>query len=357
MPCPGPPSGTGAGWRSPIDHPCTPLGDSATRVCVRIVELSHAANPNNPPSVRQDVLVSEKGLDLYQGGVAYSAAGDLHVVCGLVRVPADRRPSRLPARRRPGGAVQQGRLRDHRQGPVHRGAWGDAVVLAQDPVDAFAIWQGHEYASADGRWATRVTQARLPGATFHPLTPTRLLDTRFGNGLPAQFVTNTPRTFQVTGRGGIPANAIAVTGNLSVTGQIPGSGYAALTPAPTVNPPTSTINFPLADTRGNNVTLSLGAGGRLSAVFKGAAGAKTHLIFDVTGYFVRNNTGSTYVPLEPVRLLNTRTGNGLPDRSRPTRRRPGRSPVAAAYRSGRRRSAPISPCSIRPVPGTWRSPR
>jgi hypothetical protein len=33
------------------------------------------------------------------------------------------------------------------------------------------------------------------------------------------------------------------------------------------------------------VTVTLGAGGTLSAVFSGAAGATTALVFDVTGYF------------------------------------------------------------------------
>jgi len=33
------------------------------------------------------------------------------------------------------------------------------------------------------------------------------------------------------------------------------------------------------------VTVTLGAGGTLSAVFKGGGGATTALVFDVTGYF------------------------------------------------------------------------
>ncbi|HEX7497734.1 MAG TPA: fibronectin type III domain-containing protein, partial [Candidatus Limnocylindrales bacterium] len=49
------------------------------------------------------------------------------------------------------------------------------------------------------------------GATFHPMTPpVRLLDTRTGNGLSGKITANTPATFQITGRGGIPSNATAV---------------------------------------------------------------------------------------------------------------------------------------------------
>ena len=56
------------------------------------------------------------------------------------------------------------------------------------------------------------------GATWHPLKPTRLLDTRTGNGLSGRFRSRTVRTVQIAGRGSIPGDAIAVTGNLTATG-------------------------------------------------------------------------------------------------------------------------------------------
>ena len=104
------------------------------------------------------------------------------------------------------------------------------------------------------------------GATYVPLTPARLLDTRVGNGLSGKFTANTPRTFQVTGRGGVPANATGVTGNFTVTNQT-AAGAAFLGPNSTASPATSTLNFPLGDTRANGVTLALGAGGTLSATY------------------------------------------------------------------------------------------
>src|SRR5690606_17019831 len=116
------------------------------------------------------------------------------------------------------------------------------------------------------------------GATFVPLTPARLLDTRFANGLSGTFSAGVPRTFQVTGRGGVPANATAVTGNLTVTGQSQ-AGYAFLGPNPIASPTSSTLNFPLGDSRANGVTVALGAGGTLSATYVAGGGATTHLIF------------------------------------------------------------------------------
>jgi hypothetical protein len=121
------------------------------------------------------------------------------------------------------------------------------------------------------------------GATYVSLSPARLLDSRFGNGLSGKFNAGVPRTFQVTGRGGVPSTATAVTGNLTVTNQS-AAGYVFLGPAPVASPTSSTLNFPLGDSRANGVTLALGAGGTLSATL--APAGSTDLIFDVTGYFV-----------------------------------------------------------------------
>jgi hypothetical protein len=123
------------------------------------------------------------------------------------------------------------------------------------------------------------------GATYVPLIPARLLDTRFGTGLSGPFQSGVPRTFQVTGRGGVPANATAVTGNLTVTAAT--AGYAVfLGPNPTASPTTSTINFVAGDNVANGVTVALGAGGTLSATYLSTPGNTTALVFDVTGYFV-----------------------------------------------------------------------
>ena len=79
-----------------------------------------------------------------------------------------------------------------------------------------------------------------------------------------------PATFQVTGLAAnpIPAAAIAVTGNLTVTGQT-APGYLALTRSPRPSPATSTLNFPAGDTRANGVTVPLGPGGKLGVVYIG----------------------------------------------------------------------------------------
>jgi hypothetical protein len=155
-------------------------------------------------------------------------------------------------------------------------------------------------------------------STYVPLTPVRLVDSRSGagqTGLTASLVHDTPASFIVTGRAGIPANAVAVTGNLTVTNQT-SFGYLSLTPThPTGTPATSTLNFPTGDNRANAVVVPLGSDGAgrgvLWLTYEGlSAAATTDVIFDATGYFVPDDTGSTYVPVTPTRFVDSRAGTG-----------------------------------------------
>ena len=150
-----------------------------------------------------------------------------------------------------------------------------------------------------------------PPSTYHPLTPTRILDSRDGTGGPGGALgSRSPRTFAVTGAGGVPANATAVTGNLTVTGQT-SLGYLYVGPTAMTNPTSSTLNFPVGDSRANAVTVALGGTGSLSVTYASPDASSTaHVIFDVTGYFTPDMTGSTFVPLSPSRILDSRSGTG-----------------------------------------------
>ena len=148
------------------------------------------------------------------------------------------------------------------------------------------------------------------GDTYHPLTPARLLDTRSANGLSGKFKANVPRTFTVGGRGGVPAGAVAVTGNLTVVNST--NGWAAyIGPAPIAKPLASTINFSKGQIRANSMTVALSSAGKLSATFLSSGSAKVDMVFDVTGYYTADLTGAKYVPVDPAPLLDTRDGTGL----------------------------------------------
>jgi hypothetical protein len=139
------------------------------------------------------------------------------------------------------------------------------------------------------------TPQATSGATWVPLTPNRLVDSRPGaeqTGLTARVSNNVPVSFIVTDRSpgdvtrNVPANAVAVTGNLTVVGQSH-AGYLALTPdKPIGSPTTSTLNFPYGDTRANAVTVPLGTGGVLWVTYVAGVAATTDVVFDVTGFFL-----------------------------------------------------------------------
>jgi hypothetical protein len=143
-----------------------------------------------------------------------------------------------------------------------------------------------------GTTAQAVTSASIPGATYVPLNPSRILDSRDGTGgLSGKFNSYVARTFHVIGAGGVPEGASAVTGNLTVTQQS-APGYLYIGPIATNNPTSSTLNFPAGDDRANAVTVALGTDGTLSVTYvASSAGQTAHVVFDVTGYFTPDTSG------------------------------------------------------------------
>ena len=175
------------------------------------------------------------------------------------------------------------------------------------------IWAlGYDNNNGDGDLTNTIVaklEVNATPSTYSAVATSRILDSRKGLGLPGPLGTHVAQTFQVTGTGGVPAGATAVTGNLTVTGQT-SSGYLYLGPAATNNPTSSTLNFPLGDDRANGVTVALSGGGTLSVTYVSpTSGKSANVIFDVTGYFTPAG-GSAYVPLTPSRILDTRNGTG-----------------------------------------------
>ncbi len=301
-------------------YPCVPSGDLSTRDCVRVTELdTRLVTSVTPPTEVQDMLVGENGEDLYLGGIGLSGDGTLHVVFSRSSsAPGDGPSIEAAYQRRTDGA---GSLSV--PAPIETSAatyggsrWGGYVGVAQDPQVPSAVWQADEYANADGGWSTFVNQLQTGGTTYVPITPLRIVDSRDGSGLSGlagKFSAGQARSFAVAGLGGvngIAPDAVAVTGNLTVTNQTK-PGFLALTPDPTDTPGSSTLNFPVGDNRANNVTIPLNATGQLAAVYKASPGATADVVFDVTGFFVAGTGQATYVPISPTRVLDTRTTSRL----------------------------------------------
>jgi hypothetical protein len=289
---------------------CDPAGGTVgeNRDCARVTQLNTAAAT---PTRRQDMLVATTAKDTWYPGIGQSSSGILHVVYTQSSDAPSEGMSSYDRYQRPADAVHKlsTAVKLANGGTVAYGGdrWGDFVGVAQDPRDTNAVWQGNQYTHTGGTWATRVSELQTAGSTYVPVTPVRLLDSRPGHniGLSGAFQANVPRTVAIAGRLGIPSNAVAITGNLTVVNQNQ-AGYASVTPNPNANPSTASLNFPLGDSRGNNITTPLGAGGVVSIVYKASPGKTANFVLDVTGYFLNDSTGATYKTVVPVRVLDTR---------------------------------------------------
>ena len=133
------------------------------------------------------------------------------------------------------------------------------------------------------------TDAGVAGAAFVPVRPYRSFDSRaFTSGIIEWGQSGTIElSSNESGTQMIPANAVAVTYNLTVTGTFGYGGYLALYPAASSWPGNSSINWfaPGIDmSNGGVVGLSSGDVGILCGeVFDTA----TDFIIDVTGYYIR----------------------------------------------------------------------
>ncbi len=151
----------------------------------------------------------------------------------------------------------------------------------------------------------------VTGATYHSVTPVRALDSRTPLG-GTLFHSRTKQTITIANTlTGVPADAIAVTGNLTVVGQT-AKGYVTIAPSLTSGsePKTSTLNFPVSDIRANGVTVPLAAGAFDVMYWSAKSSDTVNIAFDVTGYFTNDMTGATYHTLTPIRVLDSRTPLG-----------------------------------------------
>ncbi|MEY2444322.1 MAG: hypothetical protein QOE00_902, partial [Ilumatobacteraceae bacterium] len=142
-------------------------------------------------------------------------------------------------------------------------------------------------------------------SSFKSLQPARLLETR--PNLPTvdgQFQGGGPVgrggtvELVVAGRGGVPADASAVSLNVTVTEAV-GPGFVTAYPCGSQRPVASNLNYVAGQTVPNLVISQVGAGGTVCLFVSEG----THLVADVTGYFP---PGSEFESLVPARLLETR---------------------------------------------------
>jgi Tol biopolymer transport system component len=156
---------------------------------------------------------------------------------------------------------------------------------------------------------------------FSSLDPARILDTRspaVGVAGPGRVPAETPIDLQVTGSlptadgstVSVPADATAVVLNVTATGATSNTDIriypTPADPSSTTRPLVSNLNLRAGETTPNLVTVAVGSGGKVRLA--NAAG-QVNLLADIAGYYSAASSGR-YVPVVPLRFLDTRTGIG-----------------------------------------------
>ncbi|MHB1891501.1 MAG: IPT/TIG domain-containing protein, partial [Acidimicrobiales bacterium] len=157
------------------------------------------------------------------------------------------------------------------------------------------------------------------GDLYSPVTPLRVCDTRQGNpsalsGEAAQcdgrtLSPGTPLQVQIAGLGSVPASASAVVLNLAVVSPR-SAGYLTAYPASESPPTASNVNFAAGETIANRSVVALSSSGASSGAIDLISDTTTDVVVDVSGYF--SGSGSSYTPLVPARIADTRPGSGEP---------------------------------------------
>ncbi len=145
-------------------------------------------------------------------------------------------------------------------------------------------------------------------ATYHPLQPARLLDTRRPIGVPVAGTVGpaSTTTLQVAGREGVPLDGVdAVVLNVTST-EATTQSFVTVWPTGEERPRASNLNTDPGTNTPNLTIVKLGTGGAVDLYNEGGEG---HLVADVLGWFP---TGSAYRSISPERIVDTRRDQGLP---------------------------------------------
>lgn len=167
-------------------------------------------------------------------------------------------------------------------------------------------------ASAATPTAALTAVARTPGGNYHLATPTRVVDTRYGQGAPRGTVDpGEVVKVKVTGVAGIPTTGVgAVVVNL---GAVAAKSYGWLVAYPSgqAKPATSTLNYRAGWTGSATATVPVGSDGTITVI---AGAGSTDVLVDVVGWYssaTSTQTGGALLdPQDPYRLEDTRYNGG-----------------------------------------------
>lgn len=169
-----------------------------------------------------------------------------------------------------------------------------ATIGAEGKVCVYTTSTLHLVVDVNGAYSPTMGFGQL-----HPLTPTRLYDSRQGATL---LAADSVTRISILGQAAVPADATAAVLNVTAT-QPAGPGYLTVYPCGVERPEASNVNFGAGETVPNSVTAAIGSGGEVCVY----ASAATHLVVDLDGAYAPSAAGH-FGSVTPQRVLDTRGG-------------------------------------------------
>jgi hypothetical protein len=185
----------------------------------------------------------------------------------------------------------------------------NAAILPVGPggnIDIYTDTSAHLVVDVTGYWlpATTAREGR-----FTSTTPSRLLDTRSGVGVPAAAPVSAGGKIdvQVTGHGGVPSSGVSAVAMVVTSANPVAAGFVTVWPADTARPQASSLNPMGNDVRANLVIVPVSASGQVSLF----SSAQVDLIADVGGWFTgatasAESSSGLLQTLAPARVVDTR---------------------------------------------------
>ena len=191
---------------------------------------------------------------------------------------------------------------------VNYAAWRTTAGLAITPHTDGSICI---YSSDPTHLIVDLVGAFVPGGDlFHPMEPTRWVDTR-GNpatvAIGGPLSTGTQIDIPIAGLGGVDTDAEAVWINLT-SARSPQLSVLQVYPGPCATPPsTSTVNVPAGRAGATTALVTLGANGGICVR---AYNGTPDVIVDVSGWFGGSSAGGLgYRPVAAELVVDTRPGS------------------------------------------------
>jgi hypothetical protein len=165
--------------------------------------------------------------------------------------------------------------------------------------------------------------------TFHPLDALRVLDTRTSHGLASAQIVRFAVAGRGAGSGAIPADAAAVTINMTVLGPAR-AGSISVFPGDTAWNGAASISFAAKQAKQNMITAKLGGNGTLAV--RNNIASTIQVIGDVVGYYTGGtaSTPGAFQSIPMQRAFDTRTSHPLATLSVTTMQVAGKGAVPAS---------------------------